>query len=58
MNDISLQLKDYLFFPFFAIQTKSFMGLQHLDTGYLVNTTPLTVLTESFANFAGVFVKV
>ena len=29
-----------------------------IDTGYLVNTTPPTVLVGSFSNFACVFVKV
>ena len=36
------------FITFFTAQTWSFWGLKHLDTGYLVNTTPPTVLAGSF----------
>ena len=34
------------------------LGIKHLDTGYLVNTTAPTVLFELFLNFASVFVKI
>ena len=42
---------------FFAVRTSSFLGLKHLNTGYLVNATPI-FLAGSFWNFAGVFLKV
>ena len=43
---------------FCSAATHSCLGLKYLDTGYLVNATPLTVFAGSFLNFACVFVKV
>ena len=33
-----------IFVTFFAVRTKSILGLKHLDTGYLENSTPPIVL--------------
>ena len=50
---------DFVTFMQFKISHFSAQLLpNHIDTGCLVYSTPPTILTRSFCNFAGVFVKV
>ena len=46
------------FSNFFTVRTYFFGSLKHIDTWYLVNAAPSTILTGSFINFIGVFVLV
>ena len=47
------------FCHFFRIVNLVVFGIKaYRDTGYLVNTTPPTILVGTFSNFACVFVKV
>ena len=57
MHDVWLLSSNY-FLSLLCSSDLVIWGLKHLDTRYLVNATPPTVLAGSFLNFAGVFVKV
>ena len=47
VHNVLLHSSNLLLSHFFTVWISSFWGLKHLDTGYLVNVTPPTVLAGS-----------